>query len=124
MTTEQTPLGTPAPTPEQATPEAPKPAPVAAPEPPKPDPEIAAKLARLAELEAKEAAAEKAKLSEAERLKAERDELNRERFQLELQKAGLTPEAAAGLRARRRARSTYTRGSRAGVDAVARSSGR
>ena len=66
-----------------------------APEPPKIDPELEAKLKRLADLEAREAEAEKAKLTEAERIKAERTELNRERFQLELQKAGLTEEAAA-----------------------------
>lgn len=49
---------------------------------------------RIAEYEAKERAAEQAKLSEAERLKSERDDLERERFRFDLQKSGIPPELA------------------------------
>lgn len=78
----------------------PTPAPVPAPEPAPPAPEVkpedeAAELrTKLAEYEAKEREAEQAKLSEAERLKGERDALERERFQFELQRAGI-PETLA-----------------------------
>ncbi|MEK9722310.1 MAG: hypothetical protein VW405_02340 [Rhodospirillaceae bacterium] len=66
----------------------------AKPDAPKPDPELAAKLKRLEELERAESEREKAKLSEAEKVARERQELALERYRLDLEKAGL-PKAIA-----------------------------
>lgn len=57
--------------------------------------ELKALKAKLDAFEKREAEAEKAKLSESERVKAEKVELNRERFQLALEKAGLSSDEAA-----------------------------
>lgn len=59
------------------------------PAPPEHSPEVKAQLARLKELEQKEKDAEKAKLSEKERLDKEREELAESRFRLDLREAGV-----------------------------------
>jgi len=65
--------------------------------PPAVAPEVQAKLDRLAKLEKDEAEREKAKLSEQERVAQEKAELARERYHLQLERAGFPAELVSHM---------------------------